>query len=515
MNNSPVLTERQGDAMTIPRSLLSEEILLRPAQTHGWRRRINLPGLRLSISERRLLLFLGDLILIEGVLLIALAASLDLNLKPHLVLQAPKWFLTLALVWWAWAVFFDVYNLARAANVWNSARASGSAALITILTYSLIPWLTPPLGARGPLFLFLLAAALGMAAWRSLYSLLFRQPWFKQRVLIVGAGRAGRTLVKALRTAPDQGDDANPFREAGCQIMGFIDDNPMLHGSATAGIAVVGGRNEMPRLAHSLAIDEIVLAITHRHTIDVALFDAILRCREMGIRFSTMPAFYERLLGRVPVEHIGQDLHLVMPMHETAGDRLNRGAKRAADVLGALVGLSLLALLVPPLLVANRLTSPGPLFYRQARIGRGGKPFICLKFRSMSPDAEKETGAVWATKDDQRVTPVGRILRSTRLDELPQCVNVLAGEMSLIGPRPERPEFVEALAQTLPFYRARHAVRPGITGWAQVRHPYANTHEDARIKLEYDLFYVAHVNFWLDMSIMLKTLAEIVKFRGI
>ena len=180
-----------------------------------------------------------------------------------------------------------------------------------------------------------------------------------------------------------------------------------------------------------------------------------------------------------------------------------------------LVGLVLLAMLIPPLLVANRLTSPGPLFYRQTRIGRGGKPFICLKFRSMSPDAEKETGAVWATKDDQRVTPVGRILRSTRLDELPQCVNVLAGEMSLIGPRPERPEFVEALAQTLPFYRARHAVRPGITGWAQVRHPYANTHEDARIKLEYDLFYVAHVNLWLDMSIMVKTLAEIVKFRGI
>jgi lipopolysaccharide/colanic/teichoic acid biosynthesis glycosyltransferase len=202
-------------------------------------------------------------------------------------------------------------------------------------------------------------------------------------------------------------------------------------------------------------------------------------------------------------------------MHETAGDRLTLGAKRAADVLGALLGLGLLALLIPPLLIANRLFSPGPLFYRQPRVGQGGRLFTCLKFRSMTPDAEKETGAVWATKADQRVTPVGRILRSTRLDELPQCFNVLAGEMSLIGPRPERPEFVETLAQTLPFYRARHAVRPGITGWAQVRQPYANTQEDARIKLEYDLFYVTHRGFWLDLSITFKTLAEIVKFRGI
>ncbi|MBX7232920.1 MAG: sugar transferase [Caldilineales bacterium] len=501
--------------MTLPRPLSPDEILLRPARTHGWRRRVGLPSLRLSISERRLLLCLGDLAVIEGALLLALVAHFGLETLPQHALRSLTWFLTLAVVWCAWAVFFDVYNLARAANSWNSARAAASAAVLAVFTYALVPWLTPAFGAREPLFLFLAASALGMAGWRSFYSLLFRQPWFKQRVLIVGAGHAGRSLVAALRTEPEAGDTANPFREAGCQITGLIDDNPALRDRAVAGIAVVGGRNDLPRLAHSLAIDEIVLAITHRHTIDVALFDAILRCREMGIRFSTMPVFYERLLGRVPVEHIGQDLHLVMPMHETAGDRLSRGAKRAADVLGALVGLVLLAMLIPPLLVANRLTSPGPLFYRQTRIGRGGKPFICLKFRSMSPDAEKETGAVWATKDDQRVTPVGRILRSTRLDELPQCVNVLAGEMSLIGPRPERPEFVEALAQTLPFYRARHAVRPGITGWAQVRHPYANTHEDARIKLEYDLFYVAHVNLWLDMSIMVKTLAEIVKFRGI
>lgn len=479
------------------------------------RRRIGLPSLRLSISERRLLLFVGDLAIIEAALLIALASRSGLHFHTGLVLQAPKWFLTLAVVWCAWAVFFDVYNLARAANVWNSVRASATAALVAVLTYSLIPWLTPPLGARAPLFVFFLVVVLGMAGWRSLYSLLFQQPWFKQRVLIVGAGRAGQALVNALQTSPEMDDSANPFREAGCQIVGFIDDKPDLQGRQVAGIPVLGGRRQMPDLAQTLAVDEIILAITHRHTIDVGLFDVLLRCREQGMRFTTMPVFYERLLGRVPVEHVGQDIHLIMPMHETAGDRLTRGAKRCADVIGALVGLIGLALAIPVVVIANLLSSPGPLFYRQVRVGQGGKTFSCLKFRSMSPDAEKGTGAVWATKDDRRVTPVGRVLRSTRLDELPQVFNVLMGDMSLIGPRPERPEFVAALAQTLPFYRARHAVRPGITGWAQVRHPYANTEDDARIKLEYDLFYVTHVSFWLDLSITLKTVAEIMKCRGI
>lgn len=501
--------------MTIPHPLPPDDILLRPARTQGWRRRIGLPSLRLSISERRLLLFLGDLFIVEGALLVALTGRFDLSVQPQLALQSPKWFLTLAVVWCAWAVFFDIYNLARAANIWNSVRASSSAALVTVLTYSLIPWLTPPLGERTPLFLFILALALGMAGWRSLYSLLFQQPWFKQRVLIVGAGRAGQALVAALHTSPDRDGSANPFREAGCQIVGFIDDNSDLQGRKIAGVPVVGGRRQMPDLAQNLAVDEIILAITHRHTIDVGLFDALLRCREQGMRITTMPVFYEHLLGRVPVDHVGQDLYLVMPMQETSGDRLTRGAKRCADVLGASLGLIGLALLIPVIAFANRLTSPGPLFYRQERVGRGGKTFTCLKFRSMTPDAEKDTGAVWATKDDHRVTRVGRILRATRLDELPQFYNVLVGDMSLIGPRPERPEFVDTLAQTLPFYRSRHAVRPGITGWAQVRQSYANTHDEARTKLEYDLFYVAHVSLWLDLSIILKTLAEIVKFRGI
>jgi len=178
------------------------------------------------------------------------------------------------------------------------------------------------------------------------------------------------------------------------------------------------------------------------------------------------------------------------------------------------VGLVFLALLMPALALANRLGSPGPLFYRQARVGRRGQPFQVLKFRSMIPDAEAASGAVWAADNDPRITAVGRFLRRTRLDELPQVINVLRGEMSLIGPRPERPEFVEQLAHSIPFYRARHSVRPGLSGWAQVQYRYGNTADDSRIKLEYDLYYVKHASFLLDLRIALQTIGVMLAFKG-
>jgi len=185
------------------------------------------------------------------------------------------------------------------------------------------------------------------------------------------------------------------------------------------------------------------------------------------------------------------------------------------DLLAALIGLIATGLILPWVALGNALSSPGPIFYKQRRVGQGGREFEMYKFRSMRLDAERETGAVWACEDDNRVTPVGRWLRRTRLDELPQFINVLRGEMSLIGPRPERPEFVAELAHTIPFYRARHAVKPGITGWAQIRYHYGNSPQDARVKLEYDLYYVKHASLFLDLMIVLQTIPVMVSGGGI
>jgi len=191
-------------------------------------------------------------------------------------------------------------------------------------------------------------------------------------------------------------------------------------------------------------------------------------------------------------------------MHDRAGERAYRVLKRSVDLFFAILGLLAMGIIIVPFALINRITSPGPLFYKQRRVGQGGKLFMIYKFRSMRPDAE-HAGAQWARKGDDRVTPVGKIARRTRLDELPQFINIFKGEMSLIGPRPERPEFVNALALIIPYYRARHAVKPGLTGWAQVKYGYGGTQAESHIKLEYDLYYVNHASPLLDIVIILQT----------
>ncbi|MBN1180616.1 MAG: sugar transferase [Anaerolineae bacterium] len=474
--------------------------------------RISLPSLRLRVSERRLLLYVVDTLAVNVALLVA---SL---LRGTIVLSGNNfftyyyiWFIVLTIVWSLCALFFDIYNLARAASLFHSVRNAAMAAFVTAVIYTFIPLFTPPLQSRVLLMLFAAFAVGGVAAWRVLYARLFVQPWFKQRALVVGAGWAGRTLVQALKNAPAE---ANPFRGTGYELVGFVDDNPGYQGGEVEDVPVLGGRELLVELAQELQVDEIVLAITHRHAIVPDLFDALLRCRELGFRVTTMSMLYERLLGRVPVDHVGRDLQMVMPMGESVSERFYLVIKRLIDIVSGVIGVAILGLLMPFLALANAVSSPGPLFYRQQRVGRAGKPFDMFKFRSMIPNAEAATGAVWASNGDMRITPVGHFIRKTRIDELPQFINVLRGEMSLVGPRPERPEFVDELARTIPFYRARHAVKPGITGWAQVQFDYGDSVEDAQVKLEYDLYYVKYTGLFLDLRIMLQTIPVMLRFGG-
>lgn len=475
------------------------------------RPRVALPGLRLRTSERKLLLLTFDLVIINAALVVAWVVGADSPVTAQIALAPYKWFVTLTIVWSVSALFFDVYDLARSASTTQIVRSAGAAALATVLVYILIPWFAPPLASRTLIFAFVIGAWLGIVAWRVAYAQLFVQPWFKRRALVVGAGWAGRTLEEMLRLAPH---DANPYRGTGYQVVGFIDDNAAYSGATIGDAPVLGGHGVLVSTAKTLHVDEVILAITHRHAIDAALFDELLRCRELGVQVTPMAEVYERLSGRVPVDHIGRDLYAALPTGDRAYERFYLGVKAVIDGAVALVGLGVLAVVAPLVALANAMTSPGPLLYKQERVGKGGRSFMVVKFRSMIPDAEAKTGAVWAAANDDRVTPVGRLLRKTRLDELPQVINILRGEMSLIGPRPERPGFVEDLAKTLPFYRARHAVRPGITGWAQVRYRYGNTSEDARIKLEYDLYYVKHVGALLDLRIVLRTIQVILLFKG-
>jgi lipopolysaccharide/colanic/teichoic acid biosynthesis glycosyltransferase len=227
-----------------------------------------------------------------------------------------------------------------------------------------------------------------------------------------------------------------------------------------------------------------------------------------------MTSLYERLTGKVSVDHAGRNIHVALPLSDSPLRRLFAAGKRLFDLLASLLGLAVLALVVPVVAMANAFGNRGPLFYRQTRVGKGGNHFGLLKLRTMIPDAEKGRGAVWATEDDVRVTPFGRFLRKVRIDELPQFWNILKGEMSLVGPRPERPEFVARLVSALPFYQARHAVQPGLTGWAQVRYGYGSSVQDALVKLQYDLYYIKNQSVYLELSILAKTAAVMLRLAG-
>lgn len=460
-------------------------------------------SLGLRASERLFVLGFIDILLINLALIVALAPAAGFEVTFYNVLINNKWFITLTITWLGCATFFDCYNLARAASTTASVRNTILATVVTATVYLLIPYFTPPLTSRGAIFYFVGLALVLIVGWRALYARVFDQPIFQQRAFIVGAGTAAIALLGAMKTIPKR--SSNPFRGTGYEIVGFIDDDLRLRGETIESVNVLGDNRTMIDLVRTLRISELILAITNTQTISDEMMNALLLCREMGLRVVTMATVYERLTGRVPIDYIGRDLYMVLPMDDSAMERAYKIAKRFIDVGSALVGLVFMALAMIPIAITNRLTSPGPLLYKQRRVGQGGKVFEVYKFRSMRPDAERGTGAVWARQGDNRITPAGRFLRKVRLDELPQFINILKGDMSLIGPRPERPEFVNALSLMIPYYRARHAVKPGLTGWAQVKFGYGSTHEDSRIKLEHDLYYVKHASPLLDIMIALQT----------
>ncbi|MBI3998908.1 MAG: sugar transferase [Armatimonadetes bacterium] len=466
------------------------------ARIHEGARLPRRTALSLRLSERKVLLFVGDLAAITAALLVVLAWRFRLPLEWETLIRHPLWFGLLAGLWSVTAPILDTYDLRRASRVSTGVAVGIGAAAAVSGIYLLIPYITPPLHTSRLTALSFVVLMLGLvAAVRAGYAGLLVQPTFRHRVIVVGAGWAGRTLLEAIRTRAATEYD----------FVGFVDDDPARQGAPIDGLSVIGTSDHLRRLVEAHAVSEVILAVTHRETLSAGLVAALIDCRERGVHITDMQGVYERLTGRVPVEHVGSNLHVVMPVDGDPTRVYPVLIKRAIDIVIGLCGCLVTLVLLPFIALAIRLEGPGPILYRQVRVGRGGRPFVLLKFRTMVPHAEPD-GPQWAAEDDARVTRVGAVLRRLHLDELPQAVNLLRGEMAFIGPRPERPEFVATLERHIPFYRARHAVRPGVTGWAQVNYPYARSLEDALIKLQYDLYYIKHCSLFLDASIVVKTL---------
>ncbi len=466
-------------------------------------------GLGLGFSERRFFLFVMDLLVLSGALFFALwsRSAIFHEMEPvgYFPLQ-PVWWLVLAVVWVPMALVFDCYDLKLASDPGRSIVYTAGCTLLVSIIYLVIPIYSAPLTrSRLAWFVFALAAVSGESLWRLGYAHFFRQAPFSRRFLIVGAGGAGRALAREVTKLG---------KYPGVELVGFVDDNAALRGQeVVAGSRVLGDSHDLVRLAQGLHVADVVVAITNTQAIRPELMQALIECWIQGTTVVPMPVYYEQVTGAIPAEHLGQNLFALVTSQSSVGLRLWLLFRELADRIVGIVGLACTGVLFPFIALAIVVDSPGPIFYRQERVGLGGQKFYLYKFRSMIPNAEN-AGAVWAAKDDDRKTRVGTFLRRTRLDELPQFWNILNGTMTLIGPRPERPEFVEQLTDIFPFFPIRQAVKPGLTGWAQVRFHYANSIEASLQKLCYDLYYIKRRGPVLDAVICLRTLRVLLRMEG-
>jgi sugar transferase (PEP-CTERM system associated) len=352
---------------------------------------------------------------------------------------------------------------------------------------------------------FVIAAVLLLTivvGWRVAFEWLSVTVGPRERLLLVGTSPAAVSLARELYERR---------HELGVEIAGFIDPDPAKVGTSLLNPGIVGTIEDIPAIVRGKSVDRVVVSLADaRGTLPM---DKLLEMKLEGVSFDHLASVYEEYTGKIAVENLRPSWLIFSDGFRKT--RFLATTKRVMDVACAGVGLVLAAPLMAAAALAVRFTSPGPILYHQQRVGRNGHIFTVHKFRSMRQDAEAATGPVWASKNgDPRVTAIGGLLRRSRLDEVPQLWNVLKGDMSFVGPRPERPEFVSELTQQILFYGQRHIVRPGLTGWAQVRYTYGATTEDALQKLQYDLYYIKNLSIALDLFIIFETVKTVLLRKG-
>lgn len=469
--------------------------------------------LSFRFTERRTLLIVADLILVELTTLFAFWVmawragwQFDLN---YLFDQA-GWLVFLPVMWFLSALLNDLYNPQKIANLSATLVALLRTVLLMVIVYiaSYFFLTVPGSLPRGVVAYQGAASFVLIAVWRWVYGLLIQRPAFARKIIVVGAGWAGETIAQVILK----------YASIHYRIVGFIDDDPKKNGqtvhlpNSQVNLPILGAAEDLVRLAKELDVPQVIMAISHHAS--SALFHALLECKEQGIQITLMPAMYEELTGRIPIEHVGDNWNVTLPLDSAEAGGFYPIAKRIFDIVGALLGLAIYLPLLVLIAPAIYLDSPGPIFYSQERVGKGGKVFRLLKLRTMIANAELEGVAMRAQPQDPRVTRVGRWLRRMRLDEMPQLINILKGEMSAVGPRPERPEHLAELDSVIPFHRLRNTVKPGMAGWAVVNYEYVDSVDDARVRLEYDLYYIKHQSIGLDLAIMVRAIEDVFSLRG-
>lgn len=392
---------------------------------------------------------------------------------------------------------YDLYDIERTGNSWDVLSSIAKAVTLAVLLSVFLSFFTGFFSFPRSVFAISWVAEIAyLAGWRIFGAGVLKVKWPAQRVLIVGTGEASREILSELKR----------MSQWGYEVVGLVDRDSSLKGQTIGGSKVLGGIQDLVGIVESQGVDRVVVASPTRHR---EVVEELAHASGGRVVVEVIPDLYEIYIGRLD-HNLISDIPLVQLSKEPAPSWV-RATKRIFDLALAIIGLILASPIMLAAAIAIKLTSPGPVIYSQERVGQGEKVFRVFKFRTMVKDAEEITGPALASENDVRITPVGRFLRKTRIDELPQLVNVVRGEMSFVGPRPERPYFVKQFKKTIPWYSERFRIKPGLTGLAQVNGGYMT---NVRNKLKYDLIYLHHQSLLLDLKIMLKTIKVLLTGRG-
>ena len=454
-------------------------------------------------NARTLLLLLAEAMLLFGGLVLAVYVRLGAVEAEDTLLQRNGFYKAALATIFCLASFylFDLYDFVvmhdRRELVLRVMQALGLAWIALAIIFYAVPQV---MIGRGVSFISLPLALLLMVGWRLAIHWILGHPELGERILIVGSGPFAVEIARETLGRPD----------AGFRVVGFVDNDPELVGKSLINPKVIGLTSELRNIVKKENIDRIVVAIGDRR--GQFPTQELLRLSLSGdVSIEESASFYERLTGRVLLDMIRPSWLIFSSRGQRA--RINELARvimhRSVALIGAVISLPIVIFTA----ILIKIDSRGPVLYKQERVGKNGRIFTLMKFRSMRVDAEKD-GPVWAKAEDERMTRVGRIIRKIRVDEIPQFWSILRGDMNFVGPRPERPHFVAQLAQEIPYYEQRHLIPPGLTGWAQIKYPYGASIEDARQKLQYDLYYIKNQSLTLDATILFETVKTILFGRG-
>ena len=454
-----------------------------------------------EISERKILLLSFDAIFILSALYL-LSSIFDYNYFEFDIHSSLSILLLIAYLY-IFGVIFEIYNLQVASNQLQILQNVIFTVSATVLAYLFTPILSPVLPKqRLVILMFYFTILITLLIWRLFYCYSLASHRFSQSVVLICDQSEVEELVLGL-------ENVDPHYK----IIGFVNSDSIADENLDFHYVKEIKKDALEHFVLTHHVSEIIIASQNTDGITPDLYQQLLHLLEKGAIIREYTQVYESKTQRIPVHHIERDFYRFFPFSRSNSNKLYLSFVRLIEIMFSILGLLISLVFIPIIFLCNIFANKGSLFYTQERVGKNGAIFKIYKFRTMTENSETN-GAVFAVHNDKRVTPFGKFMRKSRIDELPQFINVLKGDMGVIGPRPERPFFVEEIAAVMPFYETRHVIKPGLTGWAQVNYSYGESIDESLIKLQYDLYYIKHRSVFLDLSITFKTITTVLFYRG-